>query len=332
MPAPGSGNVIASVASAMPYTQNAVPASSPNGAPAPRNASTESGSIGSAPLSASRQAARSRSPLRRSARAASAYEKLGPPVTVQPNVDIQSSQRPGCGEEVLRAGEHEVDAGGHRHAEQPDEAHVVVQRQPRRDARRGRRRTRRRARIASMFAVTHRCGSITPLGSAVLPLVNCRIASDSGSTVGAAKRAGVADQLVEHRDGESRRARSRRAEGRRARSRRRRSRTRRRVASTNSSIEPSRIGSGSIATVAPVSHVAWIAVTSARDVGPSSPTVDAGPGAAGLERGGHGAGLVVELGPRDGLGRVGGTVGGAGDEGDGAAPVGGRGEPRGQRV
>ena len=34
MPVPGSGKVIASVASAMPYTQNAVPASSPKGAPA----------------------------------------------------------------------------------------------------------------------------------------------------------------------------------------------------------------------------------------------------------------------------------------------------------
>ena len=56
MPAPGSGKVIASVASAMPYTQNAAPGSSPNGAPAARNASTESGSIGSAPFSASRHA------------------------------------------------------------------------------------------------------------------------------------------------------------------------------------------------------------------------------------------------------------------------------------
>ena len=108
--------------------------------------------------------------------------------------------------------------------------------------------------------------------------------------------------------------------------------TRRRVASTNSSIEPSRIGSGSIATVAPVSHVAWIAVTSARDVGPSSPTVTPGPAprawsAAAIARASswswaHGmvsdeyagpsvAPVTKVMVPR---------------------PVGGRGEPRGQRV
>ena len=42
--------------------------------------------------------------------------------------------------------------------------------------------------IASMFAVTHRCGSMTPFGSAVLPLVNWRIARESGSTAGPALR------------------------------------------------------------------------------------------------------------------------------------------------
>ena len=71
-----------------------------------------------------------------------------------------------------------------------------------------------------------------------------------------------------------------------------------RVCATNSSIEPSRIGSGSITVAAPQSHVAWIAVTSGRVVGPRIADVCAGADAAGLERGGHGAGVVVELAPR----------------------------------
>ncbi len=40
----------------------------------------------------------------------------------------------------------------------------------------------------------------------------------------------------------------------------------------NSSIEPMRMGSGSMTTVAPVSQLAWIAVTRSRVVGPISPT------------------------------------------------------------
>ncbi len=45
-----------------------------------------------------------------------------------------------------------------------------------------------------------------------------------------------------------------------------------RVCSTNSSIEPIRIGRGSITTVAPASQVAWIAVTRSRVVGPINET------------------------------------------------------------
>ena len=45
-----------------------------------------------------------------------------------------------------------------------------------------------------------------------------------------------------------------------------------RVWATNSSIEPSRIGSGSTTSVAPHSHTAWMAVTSGRVVGPSRAT------------------------------------------------------------
>ena len=50
--------------------------------------------------------------------------------------------------------------------------------------------------------------------------------------------------------------------------RRRRWRSGARVWATNSSIDASRIGSGSTTTVAPASQMAWIAVTSARVVGP----------------------------------------------------------------
>ena len=71
-----------------------------------------------------------------------------------------------------------------------------------------------------------------------------------------------------------------------------------RVCATNSSIEPSRIGSGSITVAAPHSHVAWIAVTSGRVVGPRIATWAPGATPARLERGGHRAGVVVELAPR----------------------------------
>ena len=131
-------------------------------------------------------------------------------------------------------------------------------------------------RMASMFAVTQRCGSITPLGSAVLPLVNCRIASASGSTVVGANLAASpcsSSRLVAGIPSGTNAA----SWGSTSTIDASALATRRRVASTNSSIDPSRIGSGSMATVAPVSQVAWIAVTSAREVGPRSPTVTPGP-------------------------------------------------------
>ncbi len=49
------------------------------------------------------------------------------------------------------------------------------------------------------------------------------------------------------------------------------------VWATNSSIEESRMGSGSTTTVAPVSQIAWIAVASGREVGPRSATWSPGP-------------------------------------------------------
>ena len=175
-----------------------------------------------------------------------------------------------------------------------------------------------------MFAVTQRCGSITPFGSAVLPLVNCRIASESGSVAGDLEsvRGRVRPQLPRTWWRRCRPGRNRRAPGRRgswwprrwrcAGGSRRRTRRSNRAASA----------AGSIATVAPASQVAWIAVTSSRDVGPRMPDGVAGPDPARLERGGHAPGVVVELGPTDGVGRVARPVGGAGDEGDAAAPIG----------
>ena len=68
----------------------------------------------------------------------------------------------------------------------------------------------------------------------------------------------------------------------------------RRVWATKSSIDASRIGRGSTTTVAPASHVAWIAVTNGRVVGPSRATWLPGPIAPGLQGGGHAAGVVVE--------------------------------------
>ena len=63
----------------------------------------------------------------------------------------------------------------------------------------------------------------------------------------------------------------------------------------NSSIEPSRIGSGRITSVAPHSHTASMAVASGRVVGPSRATWLAGVDAPGLEGGGHGLRVVEEL-------------------------------------
>ena len=51
----------------------------------------------------------------------------------------------------------------------------------------------------------------------------------------------------------------------------------RRVWATKSSIDASRIGRGSTTTVAPASHVAWIAVTNGRVVAPSNATWLPGP-------------------------------------------------------
>ena len=77
----------------------------------------------------------------------------------------------------------------------------------------------------------------------------------------------------------------------------------------------------------PASQIAWIAVTSGREVGPEDADVDAGSDAARLERGGHGPGFVVELAPRHPVGSFAG--GRRPHEGDRAAALRGSFETRG---
>jgi len=117
-----------------------------------------------------------------------------------------------------------------------------------------------------------RCGSITPLGRAVDPLVNCSTARLSGSTVGSAKDA-VPSSWRTTKGGSPATGST---NGASSASRTSRSasalRTRVRVWDTNSSMEDMRIGNGSTTAVAPASHVAWMAVTRARLVGASRAT------------------------------------------------------------
>ena len=82
MPRIGGGNVPAMATSAMPNAENTAPGRKPKRPAAATNASTASGSIGSAPFSAMRRLDRSMPCMRRSARVASTHEKFGPAVAV----------------------------------------------------------------------------------------------------------------------------------------------------------------------------------------------------------------------------------------------------------
>ena len=188
--------------------------------------------------------------------------------------------------------------------EQPDQAHVVVQRQPRHADGRSRDRGRGASTIASRFAVTQRCGSITPRGSDVEPLVYCRIASAFGivgrpcvragrvprrpssassSTIGGSPGAGSRNSA----SCASTTTSARRTRGCEPGSGRRTPRS-----------TPSRIGSGSITVAAPHNHVAWIAVTSGRVVGPRIATCVPGATPRAWRAAAMRARVVVELGPR----------------------------------
>ena len=125
--------------------------------------------------------------------------------------------------------------------------------------------------MASRFEHSTRSGSITPFGSDVEPLVNCRIASRSSSSGGwvygwpeAARRSSsctvVGSEGCASRNGASCGSMTRRSVSP--------CMMRPRVCDTNSSSEPMRIGSGRTMTVAPASHTAWMVVTRSRVVGP----------------------------------------------------------------
>ena len=162
--------------------------------------------------------------------------------------------------------------------------------------------------IASRLAQIVRFGSITPLGSAVDPLVNCSTASRSGSSAGRSKSLGrmpsrrdVVEQVVEqhHR----RIARSRLDERREVgvdhdERRCRRARIRARVCATNSSIEPSRIGSGSTTSVGAAQPDRLDGGDQRAGGRAEQGDVAAGMHPPPLQRGGQLPGLVVE--PADG--------------------------------
>ncbi len=122
------------MASAIPNMQKAALGCSPCGAAAARNASTASGSTGSAPLAARRQWERS-SPLRarRRARRREGVGEVGSAAhrAAERAHPLHPPRR--CRGELCRRGDHQVDRPGERLAEQPDESHVVIQREPRHD-------------------------------------------------------------------------------------------------------------------------------------------------------------------------------------------------------
>ena len=176
---------------------------------------------------------------------------------------------------------------------QPDEAHVVVQRQPRHQHVVVGVERRRRRSIASRFAPRTRCGSITPFGSVVEPLVYCRMTSRSGSCAGQlersrarAARGRAADRAaapIGGSPGAARRTARRSsisselgvARGGCGRGSDRR--TPRASPAASAAAAPSRR--------APASQHAWMAVTSGRLVGPRIATWSPGPMPAGLQAG-----------------------------------------------
>ncbi len=81
--------------SAMPKAGNTPPGENPNRSAAATNASTASGSTGSAPDRASVSVDRSRPSIRLSARVASTQAKLGPAVAVPRQSEIHCIQLPG---------------------------------------------------------------------------------------------------------------------------------------------------------------------------------------------------------------------------------------------
>ena len=258
-PVPGSGNVPAIASSAIPNAGNAAP-----GRQAERRARL-------AEVTHRRRVdglgAVERDPPPRQVEAVGAAQGAGRERVreVRPrgrrsrrNREIHWTQRAGdamksCGDASTRSMPlHE------RQREQTDQAHVVVQRQPRhRDVvvgevqRRGR---RRRGSPAPCGAAASR-----PWGPTVEPDVNCSTASESGSMRGTSNASGRYGRRLRRTAPHQHDRRITRRRARRTPPGRRRSqgdRCRRRGCAcgsgvTNSSTEPSRIGSGSTITVAP---------------------------------------------------------------------------------
>ena len=133
---------------------------------------------------------------------------------------------------------------------------------------------------------------MTPLGSAVEPLGELqdreRVGIDGGrDRSGRRGRPGAAGGRQERRsaDRRARRLEERREVGVDDDEREVGMADPRRVWTTNSSIEPSRIGSGSTTSAAPASHVAWMAVTSVAGRRPEQRDVVAGPDPSSLKHG-----------------------------------------------
>ena len=263
--------------SAMPNAGNALAGSRPYRAAASRKFRNTSASTGSAPDSRTSTFDRSSgSSARRSARAPSAYEKLGPAVTVPPNSDSQRNHRSGRARKSWGApwtSEQPPVIGTHSSPISPmswySGSHDTTVSSGVIDA---------AAQAPSRLWQMLRCRSITPFGSDVEPDVNCRSASASGSSAGRCQSSAPTPSSP-HRtssstnggppgSGATRAASS----GSTSTSRESDCASRCRVWATNRSSDAIRMGSGSVTRTAPASHTPWTAATRLRVVGPSSAT------------------------------------------------------------
>ena len=102
--------------------------------------------------------------------------------------EIHCIQLPGWARKSCGAACTSVAPRRHRDRQAADEAHVVVQRQPRDEDLVARARCRRPRSRRRRWPMSTRSGIITPFGSLVEPLVYCRITSRSGSGAGTSRR------------------------------------------------------------------------------------------------------------------------------------------------
>ena len=161
IPRIGGGNVPAIATSAMPNAQNSAPGRNPCGSAAATNASTASGSMGSAPFErdAHRREVEAAHPLQRTRREHPREVRAGGRRAAVGRDPLHPRAR--MREEVLRRREREARAGRHRRRQAADEAHVVVQRQPRHehvlvDVERGRLARSRRGSSTALAAAASR--------------------------------------------------------------------------------------------------------------------------------------------------------------------------------